>query len=1410
MAQTTTERGNERRGRNGQKRRYSAKRISRSIVDRRGQVSLVAIAILLFVIAINTIMMPTPFRSSTRTVFVRAFRSLSTTTRVSSRAMVGIHRHLEVGGGGGGVCQQSIHILDNPSWSTTRRSRFSSVLFLAGKNNNGGGGLTRQYSLVVHGPPGMDVTKPIPKQKQQNRRPFKLVIVESPSKCKTIANILQSYVEEHNLGYDFVVTSSMGHIRNIPKSKSSKDQTIAGIDIVPLLPQGPGDATATATTSQHDYIPHYEIIPGKERLIENMKEWYNASQQLILATDDDREGEAMAWHLLQVLLEDESSSSSSHDPPVRVRFTEITSKAITQAMEHAEPNLRNNLVQAQETRRILDRLAGFTVSPVLWKKIAPGLSAGRVQSVGMALIVQRERERLAFRESQYWSLKASFSAPPQAGEESVRFEGQLISVNGQTLASGTTDFDPRQSNQLTDASSNKLHLQEVLASNIVESIGSESEGWEWTIQNITTSQRKLNPPLPFVTSTLQQEGNRRLGLSVSATMQLAQQLYEKGFISYMRTDSNHLSGDAHAAIQAEIENEFGGPDKYIHRSNVVGGGKRKKKSNKPDPQAAHEAIRPAVQSNGRFTKPLDLPSTFDQAAQEVYRLVYQRTVASQMPPQVSNQKSITILGSDDDETEVLFRTSGSVVVDPGYTVIYPKQSESASPILPSNLVEGQRLDCEGADSRMHQTQPPARYTEASFVQELEALGVGRPSTYAGTVQILRDRAYVGSPVQNDSERGRANQKKVSGPAISAQRAAGGAEFTGAKNARGPMVPSLTAFVVTSLLEKHCNMYVDPAFTAQMEERLDKIAHTEVEGSQDERLSYLDEFYQGENGLAAQIHRISENVDSDDARRLNLPSLDSNENEEGVEVGLFVGPWGPFVKKIAVATDGEEVTKSLSASLPPSMATDLSTLTQKTLNAVLKSKEENGSILGEHPDDGRTLKLKIGPYGGYLQWGEDGEESTTTHTLPSHLRSIKNMDIIDVAGDGDRALPEMLGISLEMAVQYVNLPRTVCMMNGLPVVASIGPYGPYLKYNNTFVSLSAKDGDVLTIDGATAEELVTEDLSRKSTSGAGVLAELGEKEEHSVCVKRGRFGSYINWKKVNARLPPEYRDDPSELPLEEAWSLIQSKASKPTKTKGQGKKEASNGPPPPKRPPSAYLLFSSAKRHDVAKEFRSLGDVSKELARLWKGASEDEKQPFVEKAMVAKSAYEEEKKRWAQKTTGKKAGSRIGSGGSENANTPKRPRSAYIFFCNHNRASVSQEHKTLGEVSKELARRWATLDDQSKEKFALMAAQDRERYEREKNGVMDPTEAVNGVFSEESVPRAFTTVKMDEKKPKRAKSAYMLFCASLRSDVSIDEEGNKRSLGDTTKRLAELWRECDDTTRATFVERAEQEKAAMQV
>jgi topoisomerase IA-like protein len=898
-------------------------------------------------------------------------------------------------------------------------------------------------------------------------------------------------------------------------------------------------------------------------------------------------------------------------------------------------------------------------------------------------------------------------------------------------------------------------------------------------------------------------------------MRTAQELYENGLISYMRTDSTTLSNDAIQAIDRDVTKRYG-KHMVVHRQ-------LKKAKKDRFAQEAHEAIRPAIQADGTFFHP-DQITNMSPTAQRLYRMIYQRMAASHMPPLVTNQTSVVIEGTDG-ETTVHFRTSGSVVISPGYTLEYEhRQPVSKSSSSDDNddesdepsqqqlppLEEGQILQLEELMAVDHQTQPPPRYTEASFVKDLEALGVGRPSTYAHIVQILRDRAYVGSPVTKDSAPRRRVTK--SGPAISAFRAAGGEEFAGG-SARGPLVPSLSAFVVCSLLEKHCPTYVDPGFTAKMEDRLDMIASgKDDESSTDQRVEYLNEFYAGDTGLAAQIKHIEDNVPSEEARRATLPTMASSRGDTDEEVGLFVGPWGPYVQQLQDGSDEKPPT----APLPASMAADLSTITPSVLKALLTSKQGGGVILGTHPEDGRHIRLKTGRFGAYLQWGDDGEEGTTTYSLPRQKAIVRDVESFIGDEDGGTCLSSLLGLTLEEAIGYVNLPRTVSTLNDLPIVASIGPYGPYLKYNNTFLSLRTDDGDVLTIDAETAEKLVTDGIVNGiQKRGRGVIAELGEKDGKMITVKSGRYGAYINWKNVNAKLPAEYKDDPSQMPLEKAWAAIQEKAgSGSTSGRGRNANSKSHLPAPPKRPWSAYLHFCAAKRPEVAESVKSLGEVSKRLAALWAEASEDDRRTYEAMAASSKEQYEEEKRAWeeeCQKITsgvvnGRNGGTvRTSSGKRSRVKNgtavppPKRPRSAYLFFCSDWRPQVSKRIDSLGNISKELARLWSETTDRTK--YEELAAADRQRYEKETKSYRMREGAVNGQPKPSGAGKRMTksqSSKAPSRTP-RAPSAYMLFCREYRPTVV------GLPLGQTTKRLATMWKECDAETRAHFEQLASNEK-----
>jgi DNA topoisomerase I len=1244
-----------------------------------------------------------------------------------------------------------------------------------------------------------------------------LMIVESPAKCATIEKILNdaSRINENKPKIHYTVMSCMGHIRNLPKRITAKtkrgrkpkalqeeiemDEMMAQEDDTSLfLKQQENDTSPLAASSSSRfpyavagidlgsgrYTPSYVIDETKRGIVNGLKRAAQLADCVLLATDPDREGESMAWHLSDVLklvpagatssFSDSSNRlSASTKPYHRIRFSEITSQAILSAVESTRntssstcigkksgemTTIDDNLVAAQETRRILDRLAGYTVSPVLWRKIAPGLSAGRVQSVGLQMIVARERQRLAFRSTRYFDLNAQlYAASLSLGLNSARLTARLISINGTAIANSGKDFSS-QGHLISDPSKQKYHLSsESDALYWVHRMDNETDDPDlhgstatWVVDTIKESRRITNAPRPYKTSTLQQDASRRLGLPVQQTMRTAQQLYESGLISYMRTDSTLLSDVAHIAVESAIRSQFGSS---MVESFVLQSSNEKAKFS----QEAHEAIRPAVQAGGTFLKPEQLPPTLQKPAVDLYRMIYQRTLAYRMPPLITNQTQVTILGRRG-ETELRFRTRGRVVLSPGFSLAYKASSHKAADfdddsddereslqVLPP-LSEGQSLRLVDLSIVDHETQPPPRYTEASFIKELEALGVGRPSTYAGIVQILRDRAYVGNPV-SATDHGAISSGKPktwTGSAISAMRAAGGRDFVGTVAARGPLVPSLTAFVVCSLLEKHCPTYVDPDFTARMENRLDLIASGDVKDTmscEEQRITYLDEFYAGANGLAAQIKRVDETVQASDARRAVLPSLVDENDSTNLTLGLFVGPWGPFVQRVSSSNDSQiDAEKPVSVALPPSMAADISTIKPSVLRKLLATKQEGGFLLGQHPENGRNIWLKTGKFGVFLQCGADNEEGTTTHSLPRNRASFRHVDDFfdDDCDQSELSLGAMLGVTLEEAVAYCGLPRVVSNFMDKPIVAAIGPYGPYLKYDGKFLSLKASDGDVLSIDADAAEALVTNGIINKPTKlGRGVISVLGEKEGKKVTLKTGRYGHYVNWNKVNAQIPKNFLDNPEAIPFADAWSLIVDRL-QPTQnskknSKSREKTIAGEGVlSRPKRPLTAYLHFCASRRPIVAESVKTLGEISKKLASLWAETSSEDRQVYELLAAEGKHEYEEKLREWE-------------------------------VNCQSARNSNSD------------------------------SVDDRVQRPNVSHGKTNQKEANESDTSPVS------------KRKSRSLSAYMIFCRETRPKMIDAITGTKLPFVETTQRLASLWRECDEPTKLKYQQMAAFEK-----
>lgn len=638
----------------------------------------------------------------------------------------------------------------------------------------------------------------------------KLVIVESPTKAKTIRKFL---------GKEYIVESCMGHIRDLPKSAK---------DIPEKLKKQPW---ATLGVNVDDgFDPIYCVPKDKLKVVKNLKDKLDEVDEVYLATDEDREGESISWHLKEVL--------KPKVPMKRMVFNEITKQAIQKALKDTR-HIDDNLVRAQEARRILDRLVGYTISPLLWKKVAYGLSAGRVQSVAVGLICEREFERLKFKKAAYSGVSAVLS------KQSVSFESRLLSVNSKRVATGK-DFDGDTG--LLIKPDEILILDDSKANALVAKL----KGQKFNVKSVEERPVSRKPAAPFITSTLQQESNRKLGLSSRETMQVAQKLYEQGFITYMRTDSTFLSAEAITAARGSIQKKYG--KEYLPDSPRLYEGKKVKGA-----QEAHEAIRPA---GTEFIDPDETGLTGIQL--RLYDLIWKRTMASQMVDAKQKQVSARLICQD-----LEFSASGMTIEFPGFLRAYvegsddPESELSEREVRLPKLVVNESVDCENLEVTSHETKPPARFTEATLVQIMEKEGIGRPSTYASIIGTIIDRGYVRK------------------------------EGTG-------LVPTFTAMVVSKLLKENLPQYVDVGFTSQMEKALDTIAEGDLDW-----IKYLDSVYFGKMGLKNQVESQEKTIDPEKAREIIL---------EGLEKFSFrVGKYGAYV---CTKKDGEEICASIPESESP--------------------------------------------------------------------------------------------------------------------------------------------------------------------------------------------------------------------------------------------------------------------------------------------------------------------------------------------------------------------------------------------------------------------------------------------------------------------------------------------------------------
>ncbi len=744
----------------------------------------------------------------------------------------------------------------------------------------------------------------------------KLVIVESPTKSRTIGGLL---------GADYEVVSSVGHIRDLPQpSEMPADKR-------------QGSLGKFAVDVENGFEPYYVVSPEKKKVVAEIKASLKDASEVLLATDEDREGEAIAWHLLEVL--------KPKVPVKRLAFHEITPEGIQRALEHPR-EVDMELVEAQEARRVLDRIYGYEVSPVLWRKVASGLSAGRVQSIALRLVVDRERERMAFTAAEFWDVRATFSAlaGPDAGKT---FEARLTSVDGKKVATGR-DFDDRGELK----SDGVAHVTAALAGSLASGLATA----EFTVAGVESKPYTRKPAAPFITSSLIQEASRKLRLGARESMRVAQGLYERGYITYMRTDSPTLSQEALRAARAQAAELYG--------AETVSESPRVYASTDANAQEAHEAIRPA---GDKFKTPASVQGELRGDEFRLYDLIWKRTVASQMKDAKGTTSTVRVSAESAAHHAVEFSASGTIITFPGFLAAYEESRETsryedeeqaAKPDgdearLP-RLEEGQPVRSDSLDPTAHHTTPPPRFTQGSMIKELEDRKFGRPSTYAATVDLIVARQYV-------------------------------------RIDRQALIPTWIAFSIVGLLEKHFDWLIDYDFTADMEADLDKIAAGELD-----RRDWLSDFYLGtgsdEHGRQEGLKHLVDGLGAIDARAVNTFEL-------GDGIAVRVGKFGPYVERMV---DGEPER----ASVPEDLAPD--ELTVEKAKELFAHQGGEDRVLGTHPETGRTIVAKSGRFGPYVT--EVLPEDDTSKPKTGSLFSSMSVDTVTLDEAVTLlALPRVVGV-----------------------------------------------------------------------------------------------------------------------------------------------------------------------------------------------------------------------------------------------------------------------------------------------------------------------------------------------------------------------------------------------------------------
>jgi DNA topoisomerase-1 len=904
----------------------------------------------------------------------------------------------------------------------------------------------------------------------------KLVIVESPTKMKSIAQYL---------GDGYQVLSSVGHIRDLIEPKNLPAELKKG------------SLGKFSVDVENDFEPYYVVSDAKKKTVAELKRALKGADELFLATDEDREGEAIAWHLLQEL--------KPKIPVRRMVFHEITKDAIEKAKDNTR-ELDTALVDAQETRRILDRLYGYEVSPVLWRKVGPGLSAGRVQSAATRLVVDRERERLAFVAAGYWDLIGRFASATSAATSSASsFEARLVRLGGERVATGR-DFD--DSGRLK---SKAVVLDEPVAHALVEAL--RADGVARTVSKVESKPYSRRPAAPFTTSTLQQESARKLRLSARDTMRVAQSLYENGYITYMRTDSVSLSQQAITAARKQAAALYGA-DSIPVKPRVYAGKSK-------NAQEAHEAIRP---SGEVFRTPSEIQSVLRGSEFKLYDLIWKRTVASQMADAKGQTATVTIevgptattapdpAGSTPAATSVNiagtiaeFTASGTVITFRGFLAAYEegRDEERNADDTPGEaklppLTEGQSLDITELDAKGHETTPPPRYTEASLVKRLEELGIGRPSTFASIISTILDRGYV-------TQRGQA------------------------------LVPSWIAFSVVRLLEEHFGDLVEYDFTAEMEDDLDHIAAGEAD-----RVDWLSSFYFGSDKHRG-LRQVVDNLGEIDAREINSVAI-------APDITLRIGKYGPYLE--AVDPDAAPDTPPRRVNLPEDLAPD--ELTEAKARELIEAPVQGDRVLGVNPENGKQILVKDGRFGPYVTEAEPEAETAEAEVdaatgevmeAPKPKRGAKKAVAAKPRTASLFKSMQVEEIDLDTALKLLDLPHVVGVdpESGEEITAQNGRYGPYLKKGADTRTLPSEDA-IFEIDLPGALELFAQPkYGARRASSALKEFDNDPVSGKPIKVKDGRFGPYVTDGTTNATIPRA--ESVEEITFERAVELLQLKRDK---------------------------------------------------------------------------------------------------------------------------------------------------------------------------------------------------------------------------------------------------------------------------